>query len=217
MLRRTLTPLAASALLGATLIAGGAALVASAASRGQARASHKASGLAKAATHTYCTTVTVSHKSELKCIAAAGPRGPRGYTGPAGPRGYEGKPGKEGKQGEKGEKGEAGPADPADWALVAPKTPTAEPSLLSGNGFASVRSPSTGIYCLAPKTAIQSGAAVAVTGETSYSSPKGTTVPLPEWNARAENCGTGELEVETHNALSPTALVGGVAFEVLVG
>ena len=34
-------------------------------------------------------------------------------------------------------------------------------------------------------------------------------VPLPEWNARAENCGAGEVEVETHDALAPAALVSG--------
>jgi hypothetical protein len=213
MLRRSLIPLAAAALVGA-LIAGASGLVASAAPRNHAHASQKASPPAKSATQNYCTTVKVKRKRELKCIQETGPRGPRGYTGPAGPRGYEGKPGKEGKAGAQGEKGEA---DVADWALVAPKTTTAEASLVNGSGFASVHSPSTGIYCLAPKTPIQAGSATSVTGETSYSSPKGTTVPLPEWNAKGENCAAGEVEVETHNALAPTALVEGVAFEVVVG
>lgn len=218
MLRRRLTQLAISALVGAILIAGGAGLVASAAPN-HAQMTRKTSSSAHAATRSYCTTVKVKHKSELQCITATGPRGPRGYTGPAGPRGYEGKPGKEGKSGPKGEKGEKGEDAPTavDWALVGPKTTTAEPSLISGSGFASIHSPSTGIYCLAPKTAIPAGSPVWLTGETSYSSPKGMIVPLPEWNARAENCATGEVEVETHNALAPTALVEGVAFEVVVG
>jgi hypothetical protein len=218
MLRRRLTQLAVSALVGAILIAGGAGLVASAATS-PAQKSRKTSSSAKAAARNYCTTVKVKQKSELQCITAAGPRGPRGYTGPAGPRGYEGKPGKEGKAGPKGEKGDKGEDAPSttDWALVAPKTATAEPTLLSGTGFASVHSPSTGIYCLAPMTPIPAGSPVSLTGETSYSSPKGMIVPLPEWNARAENCATGEVEVETHNALAPTALVTGVAFEVVVG
>jgi hypothetical protein len=220
MLRRRLTPLAAVALVGATLIAAGLGLVASAASGSHAQSSRKTSTSAKAAAQGYCTTVKVKQKSELKCIQASGPRGPRGYTGPAGPRGYEGhegKTGKEGAKGERGEKGEAGLAGVSDWALVAPKTTTAEPSLVSGSGFASVHSPSTGIYCLAPKTPIPAGAAIWLTGETSYSSPKGSMVPLPEWNARAENCGAGEVEVETHDALAPAALVQGVAFELVVG
>lgn len=220
MLRRRLTPLAAVALLGATLIAGGLGLVASAASGSHAQTSRRTSRTAKAAAQGYCTTVKVKQKSELKCIQASGPRGPRGYTGPAGPRGYggqEGKVGKEGPAGKEGKQGEAGLAGVTDWALVAPKTTAAEPSLVEGTGFASVRSPSTGIYCVAPKTPIPAGSAVWLTGETSYSSPKGTTVPLPEWNARAENCSAGEVEVETHDALAPTALVQGVAFELVVG
>ena len=218
MLRRRMTQLAALALAGAILIAGGAGLVASAASS-DAQKPRKTPGSAHVAARSYCTTVKVKHTSELQCITAAGPRGPRGYTGPAGPRGYEGKLGKEGKAGPKGEKGEKGENAPSatDWALVAPKTTTAEPTLISAMGFASVHSPSTGIYCLAPMTAIAAGSPVWLTGETSYSSPKGMIVPLPEWNARAENCATGEVEVETHNALTPTALVAGVAFEVVVG
>lgn len=101
---------------------------------------------------------------------------------------------------------------------------TAVTSTPSTNGFVagkttnvtSVRSPMTGIYCVAPGASINAAnEPAAVTPEIGYSTAG--VLPLAELNAKQpNNCNANEFEVDTFNARAPTAPAGGASFALLI-
>lgn len=143
---------------------------------------------------------------------AAGPAGSRGATGTIGPAGPAGATGPAGLQGPVGAGGRA-------YAVVDPSAvgSTASVSgLVSGqsSGFRSVRSPASGVYCLAPAPGIDPASEPAmVSGESGYSTAG--AVPLAVLNATRSACSAGEFQVTTYDARSPSAPSATIAFAIL--
>jgi hypothetical protein len=77
-----------------------------------------------------------------------------------------------------------------------------------------VRTPATGVYCLAPaaSTGVNPATEVAnVSGDVSNST--GGVISLPELSASRGHCQSSEFEVDTYDARSPAGgPVGGAAF-----
>lgn len=151
----------------------------------------------------------------------AGPTGKTGATGPVGPAGQTGPPGATGNT------GAPGPAWATAYAVVEASQVTTTPSQVpfittSGqtSNFATVYSPSTGIYCLAPSAATGITAsnmpAATVSGETSYSSHG--VVPLAVLDAQpGTDCASGDYEVKTYDLATGTpSLSPGVSFSIVV-
>jgi hypothetical protein len=182
-------------------------------------------------------TGSASRKSTARCfnVRPAKPRvrvgrmpGPGGPRGPAGPRGFTGRKGGRGANGSAGPTGPTGPTGPSGnaraYALVNPGA-VAVGAVASSSGFvvgqssnfATVRQPSTGIYCVAPaaSTGVNPATEVAsVGGEASDSSPG--VVSLPELNASRSHCSPSEFEVDTYDARTPGGgPVGGAAFVIV--
>jgi hypothetical protein len=176
-----------------------------------------------------CFNVRKAKHTVRECLMP-GPRGPRGARGPAGARGFVGRRGGRGPVGPAGPTGPSGPSGPAGpagsaraYALVNPTAVTAVASssglvAAQSSNFATVRQPSTGIFCLAPAaaTGINPAAEVAsVAGEVSYSTSG--VVPLPELNASRSHCQPSEFEVDTYDAhgSAGSGLVGTAAFVIV--
>jgi len=218
MHRRTLSLLAAPAVLGAMTVAMPA--LAGTISGGGSPKAHKATAR-KASTSGHCFTAVVGGHHVRECLITGprGPRGPRGFVGPNGPRGIQGKTGKEGATGAAGSPGEPGTA--RAYAVVRPEnvgTSSSSAGLVPGQstGFTGIRSSTTGIYCLTPVSAINPAtAAPVVSGEAGYSGPE--VVPLAVVYARqpTKDCGPNEFEVKTYN-LAKAALSNEVAFTIIV-
>jgi hypothetical protein len=218
--RRTLCILAVPASIAAMMVAVPALASLGAGGGGQAQVSARARS-----SSLRCATVHVG-KHRVRLCAVPGPRGPQGIPGPRGPQGPAGKTGKTGYTGSRGLTGPQGPVGapgPAGlgraYAVVNPSQVSAAPSsagLVSTQslGFSTVRSPSPGVYCLAPAAGIEPAKEPAiVSGETSYSSPG--VLPIATLDAKQSACASGEFEVSTYNALSPSAPAAGVAFAIV--
>jgi hypothetical protein len=168
-----------------------------------------------------CFDVRHGKRTVRECLV----RGPRGPRGPAGPRGFTGRKGGRGPSGPDGATGPTGPTGPNGsaraYALV---NPAAVSVVASSSGFvagqssnfATVRAPTTGVYCLAPATSsgIDPAALVAsVAGDVSKST--GGVISLPELNASRSHCQPSEFEVDTYDARSPAGPVSGAAFLIV--
>jgi hypothetical protein len=192
---------------------------------------------AKAARKQHCFNVRVGHHRVRECLIP-GPRGPRGFTGlrglpgPAGPRGFTGPRGPRGHTGATGPTGPTGSPGPAGpqgtpgtaraYAVVNPAAvePAASPNGLvtaQTSNFVSVHralNAGAGVYCLAPSPSINPAAEPAiVTGEAGYS--LNVAVPIAVLEAHAKDCATGEFEVETYDARSPTSTSPNAAFAIV--
>ena len=200
-----------------------------------ALAGTRAANAAPQARAARCMTVRIGYRRVRECLipGPAGPRGLTGAAGPIGPRGAAGSKGSRGATGPSGARGATGAAGATGatglqgpvgasgraYAVINPGAvgPTASASgLVSGQslGFRTVRSPSTGVYCLAPAPGIDPGSEPAtVTGESSYSSAAVT--PLAVLNAQRSACSAGEFEVITYNAQSPSAPAAAVGFAIV--
>jgi hypothetical protein len=198
--RRTLSLLAAPAVVGAMTIA-----VPALAGTSTRPAGHEARARSCA------VVIVVSRGRRVRACLLRGPRGPRGFTGPAGSRGptgsrgatgsrgLKGAQGPQGVQGPKGIQGLQGPAGTARaYAVVQPTSPTAA-NLISGqtSNITAVSEVSAGVYCLAPAAGINPATdTAAVSPEVSYSSPKAPGVIA--LNTQHTDCPTGDFEVETY-------------------
>lgn len=179
-----------------------------------------------------CVTVHIRRRL-IRVCTIPGPRGPRGPQGPIGRTGPKGATGAKGAKGSTGAKGPTGPTGPTGatgpqglpgpgraYAVVNPAavgSTTSASGLVTGQsyGFTGVRSPSAGVYCLTASAGVNPASEPAiVSGETSYSSQG--VVPIATLNAQRSSCNSGEFEVVTYNATSPSAPAGGAAFAILV-
>jgi Collagen triple helix repeat (20 copies) len=215
MHRRTLSLLAAPAVLAAMTVA-----VPALAGTSSGGGSHKAP-TRKTSTSGHCFNAVVGGRHVRECLIA-GPRGPRGFLGPNGPRGIQGKTGKQGPAGTAGAPGAPGTA--RAYAVVQPdsvSTSSSSAGLVPGQstGFTGIHSSATGIYCLAPVSTISAASeAPVVSGEVGYSGSE-VSVPLAVVYAKqpTKDCGPNEFEVKTYNLESgvPT-LSKEVAFTIVV-
>jgi hypothetical protein len=191
------------------------------------------SPVARGARTRHCNVVVViSHGRRVHACLIRGPRGPRGLPGPASTRGPQGIPGKNGKNGKNGATGKNGTngtngtdgtngtnGTARAYAVISPSLVSTTPSAAGfiatqTHGFATVSSPSAGVYCLVATGISSANEPASVTGESSYSSSG--FVPLAVLSAQASSCSPGEFEVITYNATSPTAPATGVAFIIIV-
>lgn len=221
--RRTLCILAVPATIAAMTVA-----VPALAGLGAARSNRAGASAARTTRSGFlCSTVRVG-KRRIRLCAVPGPRGPQGPIGPRGAQGatgktgYTGKTGKTGATGPQGPIGPQGPAGPARaYAVVNPSQVTSTASSAGfvsaqSSGFSTVRSPATGVYCLAAVAGIEPAKVPAsVSGETSYSNSG--VVPLATLDAKQSACASGEFEVTTYNVLSPSSPAAGVAFAIVTG
>lgn len=163
-----------------------------------------------------CFRVRSGNRTIRECLIPGprGPRGPRGFTGRAGSRGPTGPAGRRGLTGRTGPQGPTGPTGPAGSARAyAAVNPGPTPTFPSGQmtGFSAVSSPSPGIYCLTPNSAINPATtAPAVTASAA------SGVPVLALLSQT-GCAPGQLGVQTFTmSVSPPKLDPGVAFTIVV-
>jgi hypothetical protein len=102
------------------------------------------------------------------------------------------------------------------WAQVDPNG--GSPQLVKADGFDSVTSPSTGVYCLRPSPGVElSNTAPVASQELSLSSSLGL-VTVRRSGIPNTNCPTDELQVTTWDAANPNTFttVNTVGFDVFV-
>ncbi len=215
MHRRTLSLLAAPAVVGTMTIAVPALAGTSTQSAGRAARARN------------CTAVTViSRGHRVRACLLRGPRGPMGIPGTRGPAGLKGPAGPRGPAGVKGStgaKGETGAPGPAGtaraYAVVQPTSPTAANLIpAQTSNITSVSEVKEGVYCLAPAAGIASATdTAAVSPEVSYDSP-GKAPGVIALNAQGTSCPAGNFEVETYapGKTEPTEPATGYAFTIVI-